>query len=140
MEKILQVNEIGVEGSKAIGWPQLSPAQPDMTGYQVITDLRTIGLLVEAGTKCCEDWGYIVSDDMPERFIGAELTEVYITDEALKNVKIPEDEGNHSYTAIFINLQTTKGLLQFAVYNGHNGYYGHLVTIQIGDTIKVKSI
>ena len=29
--------------------------------------------------------------------------------------------------AEFINIYTTKGLLQITIYNEHNGYYGHYV-------------
>jgi len=41
---------------------------------------------------------------------------------------IIKDE-NLSYTdcgdAVFLNIRTNRGNLQFAVYNAHNGYYGH---------------
>lgn len=30
---------------------------------------------------------------------------------------------------MFINIETTKGFLQFVVYNEHNGYYGHSVLL-----------
>jgi hypothetical protein len=32
-------------------------------------------------------------------------------------------------SAMFINVETTKGLLQFVAYNEHNGYYGHEVKL-----------
>lgn len=32
-------------------------------------------------------------------------------------------------SAMFINVETTKGLLQFVAYNEHNGYYGHDVLL-----------
>lgn len=34
-----------------------------------------------------------------------------------------------SISAMFINVETTRGLLQFAAYNEHNGYYGHDVLL-----------
>ena len=32
-------------------------------------------------------------------------------------------------SAMFINVETTNGLLQFVAYNEHNGYYGHEVKL-----------
>lgn len=31
---------------------------------------------------------------------------------------------------VFIDFETSKGKLQFVLYNDHNGYYGHYVTIK----------
>ena len=41
------------------------------------------------------------------------------------NIQEDLDAGS----AMFINVETTKGLLQFAAYNEHNGYYGHGVKL-----------
>jgi hypothetical protein len=32
-----------------------------------------------------------------------------------------DDEDN----AMFVNVETDRGTLQFVLYNSHNGYYGH---------------
>lgn len=39
----------------------------------------------------------------------------------------------------FINFETGKGVLQFVVYNMHNGYYGHDVSISINRQIVYKT-
>ena len=38
---------------------------------------------------------------------------------------IEELEYLDSGGAMFVNLETSEGLLQFVAYNAHNGYYGH---------------
>ena len=43
----------------------------------------------------------------------------------VSNMKEDLDAGS----AMFINVETTRGLLQFAAYNEHNGYYGHEVKL-----------
>jgi hypothetical protein len=32
-------------------------------------------------------------------------------------------------STIFVNIETSRGTLQFIAYNRHNGYYGHKVKI-----------
>ena len=39
------------------------------------------------------------------------------------------EEDLDAGSAMFINVETTRGLLQFAAYNEHNGYYGHDVLL-----------
>lgn len=43
----------------------------------------------------------------------------------VSNMKEDLDAGS----AMFINVETTKGLLQFVAYNEHNGYYEHEVKL-----------
>lgn len=43
----------------------------------------------------------------------------------VSNMKEDLDAGS----AMFINVETTNGLLQFVAYNEHNGYYGHEVKL-----------
>lgn len=50
---------------------------------------------------------------------------ISITDTALNNKKIEALEYLDCGGAMFVNLETSEGLLQFAAYNSHNGYYGH---------------
>ncbi|MEI6579686.1 MAG: hypothetical protein WCN92_09525 [Eubacteriales bacterium] len=97
------------------------------SGYWVRTNLQTIEMSIDNGQSCCERWGYFWSNDNVEEFIGAELLSVEIVDKSL-NMKLfvanVDDED-----AIFINLNTSNGILQFTIYNQHNGYYGHRVNI-----------
>lgn len=81
------------------------------------------------GHCCCEKWGYLSSEDDFGSFIGSELKNVYVTDTKLETIVPKMEEDLDAGSAMFINVETTKGLLQFAAYNEHNGYYGHGVKL-----------
>ncbi len=129
MNKILAINEINDE--QYFG----------MSGYDVVTTEGTISMRIDNFQSCCEDWGYMMSEDNLEQFKQSDLLKVEVVnrdrvkqtfiDNMLKNdVPIDSlDEGG----VMFINFETSKGLLQFVVYNAHNGYYGHDVKITLLD-------
>ncbi|HEX2868717.1 MAG TPA: hypothetical protein VHO03_16875 [Ignavibacteriales bacterium] len=128
-ENILEIHELlNVEGENN-DWKTYD-------GYEIITDRQRIKILIENDQNCCESWGYLASEDDFTDFIGAELYKLTETNTALKTVKVPAflDEGG----VIFVNIETSKGTLQFAVYNGHNGYYGHSVKV-ISDDLNIDS-
>lgn len=118
-----------------------------MEGYKIVTSKQNIFVLIDAEQFCCESWGYdacssegiITSNDDFNDFIGAELVDVAIISPGThKEVKIYSKLLDISYdgdedNAEFVNLNTTNGLLQFAVYNSHNGYYGHDIYIKFND-------
>lgn len=95
-------------------------------GFLIITDKQNIFIGIENGQSCCESFGYLTSQDNFNEFIGSNLNEIKLVDTAL-NIKKVEDtiNGLDEGEAIFVNLETDKGTLQFTVYNSHNGYYGH---------------
>lgn len=95
-------------------------------GYAIKTEGDSIYILISNMQSCCESWGYLASDDKFEQYIDAELLklEVVSEDKAIIDVGDMYEGG-----AIFVNVETSLGLLQFAVYNAHNGYYGHTVRI-----------
>lgn len=94
-------------------------------GYEIVTNEQIIQIGISSGQSCCESFGCIITNDDITEFIGAKLKGVSITDTALNNKKIEELEYLDSGGAMFVNLETSKGLLQFVAYNAHNGYYGH---------------
>lgn len=94
-------------------------------GYQIITDLQTIKIGISDSQCCCETFGCIITNDDINDFIGSELKGISITDTALNNNKIEELEYLDCGGAMFVNFETSEGLLQFVAYNSHNGYYGH---------------
>lgn len=106
----------------------------NMDGYVVKTTCQEISMMINNCQDCCENWGYICSEDDFSEFIGATLVDITVTDTALKTKNLEEwqdyisqlDDGG----VIFINLETSKGTLQFVLYNCHNGYYGHSVEIK----------
>ena len=98
-------------------------------GYKVESEQGNVQILITNGQSCCESYGYFSTEDDLQRFIGAELLDIELTDTALKTEPIDEiqylDEGGVQ----FITFKTSKGVFQLAVYNGHNGYYGHGIYI-----------
>lgn len=116
MEKILKIEE-GDLGTKR---PWL-----DYIGFRIITNEQTILIGIDNQQRCCEKFGCITTNDDISDFIGSELKSISLVDKELNNLYI----GNVAYMneggVMFVNLETSKGLLQFVAYNGHNGYYGH---------------
>lgn len=98
-------------------------------GYKIETDKNIHYVLINNGQSCCESWGYITSNDNFEEYTGKVLKEIVLTDVALNNKKVEElylDEGDIQ----FVNFKFEDGdLLQLAVYNSHNGYYGHSIIV-----------
>ena len=98
-------------------------------GYCIETDSRQLYFVISNLQDCCESWGYLSSEDDFGSFIGSELKNVYVTDTKLETIASNIREDLDAGSAMFINVETTKGLLQFAAYNEHNGYYGHAVKL-----------
>ena len=109
------------------------------SGYVVKTEEGDIKLLINNGQSCCEDWGYYWSSDTFEDFIGEDLLSIDLVDNALvKTSDVPLDALNAG-GALFINLNTSFGVLQFVMYNSHNGYYGHSVLVD-SKWLKVEDV
>lgn len=116
-EKILRIEERN--------WKNAPDDWSGYDGYEIVTTDQTIRVGISDGQCCCESFGCIITNDDTKDFIGATLKGVSLTDTALNNKKIDELEYLDSGGAMFVNLETSKGLLQFVAYNAHNGYYGH---------------
>lgn len=115
MEEILKIEELSTDYED---------------GFVITTDKQIIKLLMENGLQCCEDYGYFMSEDNLDNFIGAKIRSIYTTDTALKTYEILDPDYLDCGDVLFVNIDTTKGLLQFTAYNAHNGYYGHRVRIE----------
>lgn len=113
MERILSIEEGNFDGK---------------SGFIVKTNEQEILLGIQDDQYCCELWGYFMSEDDFSRFIGAELLGVKVVDTALRTWDAIENmyEGG----TMFVNIETSNGLLQFAAYNEHNGFYGHEAMVQ----------
>lgn len=94
-------------------------------GFHVITDHQTIKVGISNMQSCCENWGYLITNDFIDEFIGSELLNIVLVDSALNDKKIDEIEYCDSGDAMFVNFETSKGVFQIVAYNCHNGYYGH---------------
>jgi len=107
-EKILKISETSFDGKD---------------GYIIDTDKQQIKLGIDNWQACCENWGYFMSEDNLNDFIGAEIRSVAVVDTELRSYE--ELEALYEGDTMFVNIETTNGLLQFVAYNEHNGYYGH---------------
>lgn len=103
----------------------------NMDGYKIETDKHIFHVLIDNGQSCCESWGYLSSEDDHLPFIGAELREVRLTDTALKQSVVEKSDyyGGDGGGIQFVDFVTNKGTFQLAVYNDHNGYYGHGILV-----------
>lgn len=112
----------------------------DMDGYKIVTDKHVFHVLIDNGQSCCEDWGYLTSEDDSEPFMGAELISVNLTDTTLRQdvVEKTAPYGFGEGGIQFVDFVTDRGTFQLAVYNGHNGYYGHGILVAKDDDILLK--
>jgi len=123
MEKILAINDYeGKDGYSGV------------EGFEVVTDKQSIKLFIDNDQSCCEKWGYFWCNEDPQIFIGSELRGVTVTDDALNEgqMKANDLNPNDKYFEggiMFVNLDTSAGVLQFVAYNEHNGYYGHAAKV-----------
>lgn len=106
-----------------------------MDGYEVATDKHTYRVLIDNEDSCCESWGYVASDDDLSAFVGADLREVRLTDVALNSATAECATGLDEGGIQFVDFVTDRGALQLAVYNGHNGYYGHGILVAKDDEV-----
>lgn len=122
MEKILSIVETSFERTEG-SWSS------SYDGYIITTDKQVVRMGISNGQSCCEQFGYLMSEDDVQSFVGSELLSVQVVDEALNKRSIEDIEGSDTYL-MFINIETSNGLLQFVAYNSHNGYYGHTAFVE----------
>jgi hypothetical protein len=114
-------------------WP------PGYDGFIItLEDDTQVKMGISNGQNCCELWGYIISEDSLERFIGAEYHGVEVVNEELETISM---RNIYEGSCMFVNIKTSEGLLQFVAYNEHNGYYGHeAVVVEDGTTTHSESL
>jgi hypothetical protein len=104
-------------------------------GYQVTcTDGSKYSVVICNEQNCCENWGYLASEDDLSNFVGGRLLDVVTTDEAL-NTKILKPYSLQTEECIFVTFKTDKGDFQLVAYNQHNGYYGHDIIVAMNDKV-----
>lgn len=121
MEKILDIQEVTFKMEEHDGlYYELY-----YDGYEILTDQQTIRLGIQNRQQCCEDFGHFFTNDDISEFIGAQLLSIQIVDKLLHKKKFEELGDLYYGGAMFIHIETNKGILEFVAYNSHNGYYGH---------------
>lgn len=100
-------------------------------GYTITTNKQLIQLEMGEG-GCCAVSGYYFTPEDTKEFIGAELIDIKLVDTPLIDSEMDYNEGG----VVFVNLETSKGVLQFTAYNRHDGYYsatGRVISRQLSD-------
>lgn len=107
----------------------------DYTGYMVVTNKNVYKVLIESDQQCCERWGTVITEDNPDDFIGAVLLSSYVTDESLLSHDFCDVDGEW-VNAMFVTFSTSSGDFQVALYNEHNGFYGHRAQFVINGVVE----
>lgn len=120
----------------------VSPPYNTMTTYTgvvlALDDGRKVKFGIADHQNCCERWDYLHSSDEATDFIGAEylgLVEKDMWPDRIDKVEMYEDDNFQA-----IEVLTSSGVLQFVVYNDHNGYYSHATIVVEGDKITRSSL
>lgn len=106
----------------------------NMDGLLIETNKGTIKLLIDNDQNCCEHWGceFLETPDDFNKFIGAKLIRIEDTNDNM----LPNSAGDSEWNETQLKIITNKGVLQYAVYNSHNGYYSHTTFLQVFSTIE----
>lgn len=100
-------------------------------GFRIETEDEEIYFLINNFQSCCENWGtYLYTPENLKNYIGAEYLgyDEKNCSEIENNLK---DEFVDPDETCFLNIHTSNGTIDFAVYNSHNGYYSHAVILSI---------
>lgn len=102
-------------------------------GLIIETDKGIIKLIITNGQCCCEHWGtlFFETPDDISQFIGAEIIQI-------EDINIKREEFIDNETQL--RITTDKGIIQYAIYNEHDGYYGHGTILQVFDYIERSSL
>jgi hypothetical protein len=138
-KKKVKMNEVIVAIHEDVTFAHTRVSEPytykhDFDGYAIETNERIIKVGVENGQSCCEDWGYLTTNDTLQEFVGAKLLGIKLVDTALKVEPINE-KNFYEASTMFVNFETDRGTMQLVAYNDHNGYYGHDAVVLIGDSV-----
>lgn len=135
MNKIIEIKEIeGYDTHIPEFWGKYN-------GYKIKTEQDEYLFLIDNYENCCEDWGYLSTPDELSDYVGADLLSVkrVTVNDCVENKNL-KDMMKQEYdptNTMFVNVETSNGLLQFAAYNQHNGYYGHdVILLKNGEVIE----
>jgi hypothetical protein len=119
--KILEINKINSEDLDEIGFDIICEA-PD-------TPKMKICLRIDNLQQCCEEWGYLCTDDNVKDFIGSTLMKI---DETYTARAMDGGTYTDRDVLVFTTFHTSNGNLQFKAYTD-NRFYGHETTMEIYD-------
>jgi len=115
---------------------------PEYEGYLITTNLHRYVFAIAGGQWCCEIVGKFSTEDNLEDFIGSELYSIEFIENGCFTEKKLEKIGAKILENLddiaFVNVITSKGTFQLAVYNSNGEFYGHGVVF-IKDNEKTES-
>lgn len=97
-------------------WIDASYNYDDGGLFVKLTDGRTLTIW-DNGRSCCEH-RYMVSDSQFDTFKGAKIIDIEIRD------GVTNEGGWETHETAFLNIRTSKGVIDAVTHNEHNGYYG----------------
>ena len=102
-------------------------------GLIIETDNGSIKLVISDSQSCCEQWGalFFETPDDISQFVGAKILQI-------QDIDINHDDEINNETQL--RITTDRGIIQYAIYNEHNGYYSHGTILQVFDTIETGSL
>ena len=120
--KILSIKEDTIV-DKSSGWRE------SYEGLIIKTNKGSIKLVISDGQSCCEQWGalFFETPDDVSQFVGAKILQI-------QDIDIKREEFIDNETQL--RITTDRGIIQYAIYNEHNGYYSHGTILQVFDTIE----
>lgn len=86
--------------------------------YLMFSD-GTSATVYDDAQHCCEH-RYITCDDDPEALVGGELLSI----EEKEGGEPEADYHDMCHDTMFVEVQSSKGLVTLTTHNEHNGYYG----------------
>jgi hypothetical protein len=100
-------------------------------GFKIETEDEEIYFVIDNSQQCCENWGtYLYTPEDLREYVGADYLG-YDESSCSEIENHLENEYVESDEICFLNIHTSKGTIDFAVYNSHNGYYSHAVVLKI---------
>jgi hypothetical protein len=136
VDKILRIEE-SFRGNKKL---------KDFDGYTLETREKIYYIAISTGQSCCEEYGTIQSNDNLSEFIGSEIKDItysncadYSDCEIFEKAVSPGYSAYNVFDCAFIDVNTDIGSFQLAVYNLHNGYYGHDIQVIVEDKVNTLS-
>jgi len=100
-------------------------------------DLSKIICKISNVSQCCEEFGYYVEELDYKKIVGAKIKKVRIN---YDHKRYDDNRHSHLSNMVCITIETDKDNFRIILYNEHNGYYEHGISIQIIDKCMLKSI
>lgn len=102
-------------------------------GLVIETNNGKICLVISDSQSCCENFGslFFETPDDISIFVGATIL-------SIEDISIQREDETENETQL--RITTDKGVIQYAIYNEHNGYYSHGTITQVFDYSDYSSL